>query len=231
MKQQHEETISSPELKLEITAENYTRAVQASSGACLVADAIKEQYPKFSNVSVDAATIRFTDKEQGQRYIYLTPPSAWETLLAFDQGWSEPSLPKKLRIRNAVRIVPITRSASSVKKTAEERAARLTALEAKEQTGELTSDEQRSITKLRNPKEAAKRPKTYGPTKYEAMKHEDTGEEIVVVKGGVPMRHANLLHGLNRHFGAKKVQPSAVFKQAVDEAVKADRAKRKGKKS
>jgi hypothetical protein len=36
-----------PELRFEITKENYERAIIASSGSCLVADAIKEQYPHF----------------------------------------------------------------------------------------------------------------------------------------------------------------------------------------
>ena len=79
--------ITSPELRLEITNENYERAKIAKSGSCLVADAIRQQYPRFSNLSVDAATVRFSDKERGERYIYITPPSIWEVLLAFDQGW------------------------------------------------------------------------------------------------------------------------------------------------
>jgi len=219
---------TSPTLQLEITKENYQNAVKASSGACLVADAIKRQYPQFSHVYVDVATTRITDKERGERYVYLTPSSAGEYLLAFDQGWPEEFFPKKIRFRNPIKILPITKSVSMVKKTVEQRAARRTELEDKEQLGFLTRSEKSALTRLRNPKPAPERPVAYGPAQVEG-----TGPEIVI-RGGRerPLRnrlHANLLHGKTRHFGAKTAQPSEVFKRAVKEAVKADRAKRRKK--
>ena len=37
------------------------------------------------------ATIRFTDQQKaGQRYTYLTSPTAQHCLLSFDQGWPNP---------------------------------------------------------------------------------------------------------------------------------------------
>ncbi len=196
-----------------------------------MADAIKDQYPALSHVQVDVATIRVTDKERGERYIYLTPASVGEMLLAFDQGWIEDEklLPKKLLIRKAVKIIPVTKSASMTKKTTEHQAARLAELEAKEQKGgTLTDGEQRALGKLRNRKQATDRPITYGPSKVEVI-----GKDVVV-RGGVPPKHhkhnPNLLHGRTRHFGAKTAQPSEVFKRAVKEAVKVEKAKWKGKK-
>lgn len=222
-----------PTLKIELTKKNYEQAVRASSGSCLVADAIKEQYPKFSSVHVDVATIRFSDKERGVRYLYLTPPSVYQTLLFFDQGWQEIKLPKKLRIGTPVKIIPMTRSASDVKLKAERRAARLAKLEAKEQSGEqLSRDEKVALTKLKNHKEPPVRPVTHGSRKTEVVE----GGEIVVHSGPgrVPVqshkKNPNLLAGHDRHFGAKQSKPSQVFKEAVDEAVKAELAKREGKK-
>jgi hypothetical protein len=220
----------SPVLQPVITEKNYEHAVTAASGGCLVADAIKEQYPQLSHVEVDVATIRVTDRERGERYIYLTPQSVAEALLAFDQGWKDEELPRQFLIRKAVKIIPVTRSASSKKKTAEDRQQRLFELEAKVKTGkELSPHEKTTLTKLSKPKESPERPTTYGPSEIEA-----SGSSIVV-KGGVPPKTAkqnpNLLHGRNRHFGAKTAKPSEVFEKAVKEAIKADRKKRKKQKS
>lgn len=211
-------------LKLEITEQNYQRAIKANSGACLVADAIKEQYPELSEVKVDVATIRVTDRKAGERYFFLTPPSVVDTLLYFDQGWQEKTLPKKLRIRNLVRIVPITRSASAVKSGAERRTKRLTELQAKVGQGEtLTSDEKRILTRLEN-YTPTERPTSYGPATAEGE-----GEDMVI-RGGNPTQvtgrpsqtktNPNMLAGKNRHFGAKTAVPSEPFKEAVEAAAK-----------
>jgi hypothetical protein len=221
-------------MQLVIEKEDYEQAKASDSGGCLIAHAIKRQYPRFSHVSVDTSFTRITDRERGEKYTYLTPPSAAEFLLAFDQGWEERDLPKKIRYRDrAIRVVPITRSASAVRQTAEQSAARLAMLEAKVQKGEsLTGHERRSLTRLRNPKPRAQRPITGGPIQVEG----EYGEEII--RGGTAPRHeryarlnANLLRGRDRLFGRKSAQPSEVFKQAVQEAVKADRAKRRKSKN
>jgi hypothetical protein len=204
------------ELEIEITEENYKRAITENSGGCLVADAIKEAYPRFTNVKVDVATVRVTDPEKGERYTYLTPPSVGQTLLFFDQGWPEKSLPKKLRVRNLVRITPITISASSAKATAERKVKRLAELEEKEQGGlSLTSEEKRSLTRLQKP--SVVRPTTEGKPIVE-------GEEPnIVIRGGRERGHEgkkknpNLLAGRTRHFGAKLAEPGEVFKGAVKE--------------
>jgi hypothetical protein len=170
------------ELRFEITKENYERAITANSGGCLVADAFQEKYPQFSNVKVDAATVRFSDKEHGVRYIYLTPPSVRDVLLYFDQGWKEENLPKTLRLRTTLNIVPIVRSASDLKIHAERRATRMAELETKEQTGEITSHEKSVLSRLRNPKPSPARPTTYGPMEMEAVE----GNDEVIVRGRPP---------------------------------------------
>jgi hypothetical protein len=217
------------QLQLEITKENYERAVRASSAACVVADAIKEQYPKFSNVKVNVATIRMTDKQRGYRYLYLTPPSAAELILAFDQGWPIESFPRKLRVRTLVKVIPMTISASMAKRSAQRKTERLAKLQAKVESGEtLTDGENRALGKLRTPRENMKRPTSYGPTGPEVI-----GDEIVARGGPLKVKYekydTNLLRERDRHFAAKVAQPSEVFKQAVEEAVKTDRAKQRRK--
>lgn len=229
----------SPTLNLEITKEIYDRAVRANSHACIIADAIKEQYPEFSSVDVNIATTRVSDRKRGERYIYLTPTSAGEQVLAFDQGWIQPekSFPIKVRYRNAVKILPIARSLSDIKLKAERKAKRQMELELKQKSGEtLTTDEKIALTLIQKPKTSPERPTVYGAAEVVADKPEG-----VVVRGGREWKRKdsrlqkNLLHGTDRHFGAKQAQPSQVFKEAVDTAVKAavkaDRAKRKGKES
>jgi hypothetical protein len=211
--------LRSPILELEITKENYDRAVIASSGACLIADDIKEKYPGFTNVEVNVATIRISDKAAGVRYIYLTPRAVGDALLHFDQGWTENELPMKFVIKKAVRILPIIRSKADMKATAERRKMRLKELETKEKSGEeLTRDEKVVLTKLKNPKQPVPRPSGYGHATAEG-----TANNNVVIRGGTPPKSAhnpNLLAGRTRHFGAKTAKPSVVFEEAVEQAVK-----------
>jgi hypothetical protein len=61
-------------------------AQQSDSSHCMIADAIRVAIPHVKSVSVDLATIRFTDPTKRQRYVYLTPPAAQQALIRFDQG-------------------------------------------------------------------------------------------------------------------------------------------------
>jgi hypothetical protein len=213
----------SPKIEIIITKENYHRAIRASSGGCLVADAIKQQYPQFTNVEVGTQSTRVTDKERGERYIYLTPRIVGEALLYFDQGWTEDELsfPKQFVFKKAVQILPIVSGGRKVLEArAKHRAARLAELEAKEKREEpLTNGEKAALTRMRTRKEPAKRPAKYGPAKVEAA-----GGTDIVIRGGTPpinpRYNPNLLHGRNRHFGAKTARPSEVFEQAVQQAMK-----------
>jgi hypothetical protein len=208
-----------PEIRVEISEENYETAVIADSGGCLMVDAIEKQHPQFSNVKVDVATVRVTDKKRGYRYYYLTPQPVAEMLFAFDQGWREENLPKQLRIRTLLKVLPITRSASDIKKKNERRKARLEKLETKAQSGELTSDEKRALSRLRNPKPSPKRPAAYGAvSKDEPV----VGDELVVVGGKPPpstKSNPNMLAGRDRHFAAKRSKGSVIFEQAVKNSV------------
>ena len=77
---------TSPRPKLTITQEAIDRAVTEDSGHCVIAEAIREQVPEASAVSVDLQAVRWTDRKKGLRYVYFTPPYAQDLLLAFDLG-------------------------------------------------------------------------------------------------------------------------------------------------
>lgn len=211
----------SPTLEITITDEQYERAVQGDSGACLIADAIKKQYPHLSNVSVDMATIRVSDRKRGLRFVYLTPPDAQHVLLSFDQGWSNPT--SDLKVQRAVKVNVIARpktgkgSTEVVRKTREERRA---ALEAKQSAGEeLSSGEKKSLTALRKPYEPVERPASQPPVAVSNLH----GGGTPTIVGGAPMvqgpAHPNLLRSRKRHFGAKVSSPGVQWEQAVEQAV------------
>ena len=211
-------------IEVEITEENYKNAKQANSGACLVADAIKAKYPQFTYVDVDLATVRVTDPVAGKRCIYLTPAPVGQILLHFDQGVTEQSLPKKLRIAQLVRMNPITRSASMVRIEKERRIKRVAELEAKEQSGqELSREEKSALTRMRRFKAGPVRPVTFGPTKVEGE-----GENIII-HGGAPTafkgmrKNPQLLGGAHRHFGAKKLDASQIYKEQLRQEIDAQR--------
>ena len=52
----------------------------------MIADGLSAAFPNARRVSVDLATIRFTDPKTERRYIYLTPRPAQLALLSFDAG-------------------------------------------------------------------------------------------------------------------------------------------------
>ena len=212
---------TSPTLKLAITDEQWERAKRASSGGCLIADAIKTQYPEYSSVSVDMATVRFSDRKRGVRYTYLTPEAARLSLLYFDQGW--PNYTDQVTIKGAVQIVPITVSRQALAKQAERREERRAFYEDKLANGEeLTAPERRGYEQITNPKPSVERPISRGPAEVTSTRNGP------VITGGDPIpqpdekkhgKHPNLLTGRNRHYGAKVSKPGIVFEDAVESAV------------
>jgi hypothetical protein len=216
---------TSPRLELEITDEQWQNAVQSQSGGCLIADAIKHQYPQLSRIVVDMATIRASDQKRGLRFNYLTPADAQHCLLAFDQGWRNP-IKRPIKVRRAVKVDRITKSPKERGEAAEYRKNRVADLEAREAAGEpLSRSDKAALTRMRRqPKSSVERPASKGPIEI----HERNG--ALTVYGGRPLPqgrpHPNLLRGRDRHFGAKLADPGVAFREAVEEALKNELAQR-----
>lgn len=208
---------ASPTLKVAISEEQREKAIRSNSGGCLIADAIKSQYPHLSKVEVDMATIRVTDREAGERYTYLTPPDAQHVLLSFDQGWPNPV--REMTIRAALHIRKITGQPRRLAEVAARREQRIVELESKRDQGEpLTKNEKASLTRMQNFQPAPPRPTSKGSPEI----IERPGQRSVVVGGQSPVKgeaHPNLLRGRNRHFGAKLADPGIAFKEAVEAAI------------
>ena len=90
---------SSPRLTIEVPQDIIDTSVERDSSHCMIADAIQRQIPQARYISVDLATIRFTDLQAGVRYVYLTPRPAQAALLDFDQG--EKPAPFSLHLEGA----------------------------------------------------------------------------------------------------------------------------------
>jgi hypothetical protein len=71
---------------IHITPEQIERATQRDSRHCMIAEAIRQQYPTAQKILVDLQTIRWSDVRRGKRYVFLTPERAARALVAFDHG-------------------------------------------------------------------------------------------------------------------------------------------------
>ncbi len=74
-----------------VTDKDIEKGVIADSRSCMNAEAIKRAIPQARNVQVDLATIRFTDKNTGNRYVFMTPLSVQKSIVEFDQGVKPPA--------------------------------------------------------------------------------------------------------------------------------------------
>jgi hypothetical protein len=82
-----------------VTDTQITESLQRSSSACAIAEALKQQIPNAVHVSVDLATIRWTDRVKQIRYVCLTPICAQELIVNFDQGLREKLEPISFDLR------------------------------------------------------------------------------------------------------------------------------------
>lgn len=90
-------TPKGPKVHIKVTPEIIAESMQRDSRHCMIAEAIKKSYPDATHVSVDLATIRFTDIKRGLRFTYLTPRIAQVQLVKFDQGVEPPPFDFQIR--------------------------------------------------------------------------------------------------------------------------------------
>ncbi len=89
-----------PRVTVAVTKDVIEQSMRRDSSHCMIAEAIQNGVPNAKNVSVDLASIRWTDRDKGVRYIYLTPRLAQMNLLRFDQG-DEDIEPFQFKLRGA----------------------------------------------------------------------------------------------------------------------------------
>ena len=59
--------------RVSVTRDVIDKAERRDSSHCMIADAIRASIPDAQNVSVDLATIRWSEPKKGVRLMYLTP--------------------------------------------------------------------------------------------------------------------------------------------------------------
>lgn len=97
--------LRSPVVPVVVAQRHIDTAIPKDSNHCMIADAIREAHPTFRAISVDTATIRFTDPEKKLRYVYLTPSPAIDALIDFDEGRAP--APFSFELRRAAQITSV----------------------------------------------------------------------------------------------------------------------------
>lgn len=87
----------SPRLIVHVDKATIGESVRRDSSHCMIAEAIKQEYPNASQCSVDLQTIRFSDKKRNVRFVYLTPTVAQRAIVLFDDGKMPEPFAFKLR--------------------------------------------------------------------------------------------------------------------------------------
>lgn len=76
----------SPRIIVNISEQRIADSVRRDSRHCMIAEALKEVIPEMVRITVDMASIRFTDPKTRLHYIYATPDIAAIALVDFDRG-------------------------------------------------------------------------------------------------------------------------------------------------
>jgi hypothetical protein len=100
--------VHAPQVTVRVDKPTIAASMKADSSHCMIAEAIRLSVPKAANISVDLQTIRFTDRDKGARYTYLTPRIVQLALVSFDMG-SRPD-PFQFQLRSG----QVTRSGSKI---------------------------------------------------------------------------------------------------------------------
>lgn len=85
-------------IQINVTQDSIDRAVARDSHRCMIADAIQKQVPGAKYIIVDLQSIRFSNTDKSERYIYFTPLQAQRALIAFDQGKKDELKPFKFTL-------------------------------------------------------------------------------------------------------------------------------------
>lgn len=95
-------SVKAPRLTLHITKQLIESSVPEDSAHCFTAEAVRQARPEAIFVAADWATIRFSDRKAGLRYIYFTPEPIQRALFDFDSGILPKPFSVELRIGQVV---------------------------------------------------------------------------------------------------------------------------------
>jgi hypothetical protein len=78
--------LTAPRPRIDVIQEDIDHAIPKNSGLCMVAQGVYRAVPSAIHVFIDLQTIRWTDRNKGLRYIYLTPRLVQIALYKWDWG-------------------------------------------------------------------------------------------------------------------------------------------------
>jgi hypothetical protein len=90
----HKKLQRAPSLDFMVLDRHMDDAMKNHSGRCMVAEALKENYPHLKNVKVDIHFIRFADAKKEERYLIPTP----QTIGAYLYLWDDGKRPQEFRV-------------------------------------------------------------------------------------------------------------------------------------
>lgn len=100
-------TPRAPKVRIELTQQDIDDGIARDSNHCMYAESMKRSLLELGidarSVSVDLATMRFTDPKKKLRYIYMTPRVAQVNLVNFDRGVKPEPMALTLRNGHVVR--------------------------------------------------------------------------------------------------------------------------------
>jgi hypothetical protein len=103
-----------PRIRIAVNHKHIAGALKGDATHCMIAQAIKEKFPAARWIMVDLQTVRWTNRNEGLRYKYLTPLAAQKALLKFDYG--ETVTPFRFQLSAPVVIEPVAVSGERTKK-------------------------------------------------------------------------------------------------------------------
>ncbi len=170
-------------MEIKITQDILDFAEKANSSHCMIAEAIRVKNPQLGYISVDLATIRYTNRKTRLRYTYLTPRSVQNRIVQFDQGICQEPFSFNLHTHKPAFVTKMGRGSGAEHKRKAMRAAK-----------------KKQQSSAKSPKSSAKSPTTKPAIKGHHNKGY-TGVSPIVVGGVTPPRSAS--PGLTRAFGLK----------------------------
>jgi hypothetical protein len=87
-------------IRVRVDQDAIDQSMRKSSAHCMIATAIKRQYPRLRNIVVNITQIGMTDPKTGVRSLFLTPRIAQIALLNYD--WGKAVEPFKFQAKDPV---------------------------------------------------------------------------------------------------------------------------------
>jgi hypothetical protein len=105
------------QIKINVGTLDIATAEKKDSRFCMIAEAIRRDYPQLRNVQVDTQAIRVTDRQAREQLTFMTPLQVQVAIVQFDEGDSLEPFTATLREPRVRQISKATKNGVEVVKT------------------------------------------------------------------------------------------------------------------